>query len=104
MRALKILVVLMGVMLVGGVVVLVGVILSRLGGKPSPAPPVAGLASPGFGTSIIDIPAGAVVSGTFAVGKRLVLQIALEDGTQRLLVLDPGSGALLGTIELRPER
>jgi Family of unknown function (DUF6476) len=105
MRALKVLVVVMGVMLVGGVVTLVAVILTRFAAKPAPAPSVAAAAPPGaFGHAVVEIPAGAVIAGTVAVGNRLVLQLALEDGGQRLLVLDPGSGALLGTIELRPEK
>jgi hypothetical protein len=112
MRALKALVIVMGVLLVGGTVLLVGVILSRLGGKtasvPAPAAssPAPAKASPpvSFGAATLTIPAGATVAETVAAGDRVVLRLILADGAQRLLVVDPASGALLGTIDLRPGR
>ena len=100
MRALKALVIGMGVLLIAGVVALVVVMAGRIAGK-APAPTAA--VPRGFGHAAAEIPAGAAVVSTVAVGDRLVVHLALEDGTPRLLVLDPGTGTVLGTIDLRPK-
>ncbi|MBX6367199.1 MAG: hypothetical protein IRZ04_04415 [Rhodospirillales bacterium] len=98
MRALKVLVVVMGVMLIGGLVVLVATIVSRAGMRPPAA-----AEKPGFGTRVVDLPPGAVLAGRDVVGDRLVLTIALADGNHRLLVFEPGSGTVLGSLELRAQ-
>jgi hypothetical protein len=95
MRALKVLVVVMGVMLVGGLVVLVVAIAGRAGFRPAVE------AKRGFGERVVELPKGAVLAGRDVVGDRVVLTIALPDGAHRLLVFEPGSGTVLGTLELR---
>ena len=95
-RALKILVAVMGIMLVVGFAALVAVIAGRLSrGGPGtlPAPPPA--AAP------LELPAGGRIE-TIGVGaERLVIAVALPDGTRELIIVDIASGRRLGTIPLR---
>ena len=96
MRALKILVVVMGVMILAGVATLVVVIAGRLphGGSGTPS-------SPPFAGSPIEQPAGARIE-TIGVGSdRLVLALVLSDGNRRLVIIDLATGRPLGAIPLR---
>jgi hypothetical protein len=97
MRALKLLVIVMGVAIVVGVVVLVAVMAARLSGRGGPA--TAG----GFGRTQVELPAGATIAEMQGAGDRLVLRLVVSGGPQQLLVIDTGSGKALGTIELRPQ-
>ena len=93
MRALKILVIVMGVMILAGVTTLVVVIAGRLSrGGPVTAP---------FVVAPIELPAGARIETMSIGGDRLVLDIVLPDGNRRLMIIDPASGHLLGAIPLR---
>ena len=96
MRALKIAVVVMGVMLVVGVVVLIGAIAVRVPHQPSEA-----AAKPEFVATPIDLPAGARIEAMTAGPDRLVLDLLFADGTRQLLVLDLATGRKLGSIPLR---
>jgi hypothetical protein len=96
MRALKVLVIVLGVLLVAGVVALIVGIVTRGPRRAEPA-------KRGFGERIVELPRGAVLADRQVVGDRLVLTISLPDGGHRLLVVEPGSGTVLGTIELRPQ-
>ena len=100
MRALKILVVVMGVALLAGLAVVVVTIIhraSRLSASVTTpvGPPQA------FGSATVRLPQGATVLEMRDVGSRLVLRLQRPDGSQALLVLDPDTGSALGTIELR---
>jgi hypothetical protein len=92
MRALKILVVVMGVMLIGGFAVLVAVIAGRLsrGGN-----------VPRSFAAAIDIPRDARIEAMTVGTDRLVLELVLPEGGRQLVVVDLATGARLGTIELR---
>jgi hypothetical protein len=96
MRALKVLVVVLGVLLVGGTAALIVTIIDRAG------PRVAAPPRTGFERLVIDLPEGARVLGTEAAGDRLVVRIALAAGGELLLLIDARNGERLGTIELRP--
>jgi hypothetical protein len=97
-RALKILVVVMGIMLVGGFATLVAMIAKRVSDKGA-APPAAAPAAP-FAAAPIDLPAGTQID-TMAVGAdRLILNVIAPDGRRELLVIDLASGRRLGTIPL----
>jgi Family of unknown function (DUF6476) len=96
MRALKILVVVMGVMLVAGTVALVMAIASRLGHL---SPSVPSAASPTAST--VDLPVGARIVASEASGDRLVVRIAFANGSEELLVFNLASGARIATITLR---
>ncbi len=99
MRALKLLVAVMGVLLVGGTAALIVAVIDRARHRvAAPAPAVAH----GFDRAVIDLPAGARVLGSDSVGDRLAVRIGLADGGEALILIDPRSGARLGTIELRP--
>jgi hypothetical protein len=93
MRALKILVVVMGVMLIGGFGVLVAVVAGRL--------PRGGSAPRSFAAAAIDVPRDARIEAMTAGTDRLVLDLVLPEGQRELVVIDLATGARLGTIELR---
>jgi hypothetical protein len=100
MRALKVLVVIMGVLLVGGTAALVVAVIERARqhlAQPAAAPP-----GRGFGRAIVDLPAGARVIAVEPAGERLVVRIGLAEGGEALILIDARTGAKLGTIELRP--
>jgi hypothetical protein len=93
MRSLKIVVVVMGVMLIGGFALLVAVIagkLSRGGDIPR-----------SFAATTIEIPRDARIGAMTAGADRLVLELVLPKGERQLVVVDLATGARLGTIELR---
>ena len=97
MRALKVLVVVMGVMLVVGFGALVVVIAGRVS-RGGPAAP----AAHGFAAPPIDIPRGARIEAMTAGPDRLILALALPEGGRQLVVIDLAKGIRLGTIELHP--
>ena len=97
MRALKILVVVMGVMLVVGFAALVALIAGRISrGGP------AATAAHGFGSPSIDVPRGARIEAMTGVADRLILALELPDGGRQLVVIDLATGVRLGSIELHP--
>ena len=97
MRALKILVFVMGVMLVVGFATLVAVIAGRVSrGGP------AATAAHGFAAPPIEIPRGARIEAMTAGPDRLILALALPEGGMQLVVIDLTKGVRLGTIELHP--
>ena len=94
MRALKILVVVMGVMLVVGFAALVALIAGRVSRGP------AATAAQGFAAAPIDIPRGARIEAMTAGPDRLILALTLPEGGRQLVVIDLAKGVRLGTIEL----
>ncbi|MBO0736230.1 MAG: hypothetical protein J2P48_06640 [Alphaproteobacteria bacterium] len=99
MRALKILVVVMGIMLVVGFAALVGVIAGRV----SRSGPAASAAR-AFTAPPIDIPRGARIEAMTVGTDRLVLALALPEGGRQLLFIDLATGTRLGAIELQAPR
>lgn len=97
MRGLKILVIVLGILLVAGALAVVGGIIYR-GRHPLPAR--AGGHGP-FETAVT-LPAGARLLGAETSGERLLLRLGLAAGGERILIFDLGSGARIGTLELRP--
>ena len=101
MKALKILVIAMGVLIIGGVG-LVGYGLTR--GKQQPAAtPGATEMAPGvvFATQY-PVPKGARLEQMSAAGDRIVLRFSSPDG-DKLVLLDSHTGQLAGTILLTPD-
>ena len=97
MRALKILVVVMGVLLVVGFAALVAVIAGRVSrGGP------AATAAHRFVSPPIDIPRDSRIEAVAAGPDRLILALVSPDGGRQLVIIDLASGSRLGTIELRP--
>jgi hypothetical protein len=93
MRAFKVLVAVMGVMLIGGFALLAAVIAGRLSRG--------GNVTRSFAATAIDIPRDARIGAMTAGSDRLVLELVLPEGGRQLVVVDLATGARLGTIELR---
>ena len=94
MRALKALVIGMGILIVIGVVVLVYAIVdraSKTGARETMA-----------AQSKIDLPAGAEIVETSIGDGRIVVRLSLSDGNQRLLLIDADTGDRIGAINLKP--
>ena len=92
MRALKAMVIGMGVLIIVGVVFLIFAIVQKsgsgFGGKQTPV------------ASSVSLPAGAEVVETRVGDKRIVIRLRLADGSGRLIILDSGSGRLIGQTDL----
>ena len=96
MRALKILIIVMGLVILAGSATLIVVILGRLSKSgPGTAPPQPFAAAP------IELPSGARVETMSTGGDRLVVEIVLPDGNRRLVIIDLATGRQLGAIPLR---
>jgi Family of unknown function (DUF6476) len=95
MRALTVLVIVMGVVIVIGFGIVAAVIAGRLAERERAAAPR------GFAGSAINIPRGARIEAMTADANRLVVDLALPDGGRRIIVIDLATGTRLGTIELR---
>jgi hypothetical protein len=102
MKALKALVIGMGILIVIGIG-LVGFGLTR--GKPQQATAVTQTTAPeikvGPFTSELPIPPGARLEQVIAAGDRLVLRFSSAEG-DKLVLLDSRTGQLAGTIALVP--
>jgi hypothetical protein len=96
MRALKILVIGMGLLLVAGTLGLAFVILHRLSSKPSTT---TAQIVPTHGHADVTLPAGSHLVGITAIGDRLALHVQ-GPGGDAILLIDPTSGTILETIEL----
>ncbi len=106
MKALKALVIFMSLLLAGGLALLGYGVATKLhkpaGGPPRPvASPTAPQPAGTFGTVAVPLPAGMRVAGMTAAGDRVVLHLT-GNGDDRLLVLDPATGAVAGTFILTP--
>ncbi|MGH7033199.1 MAG: DUF6476 family protein [Stellaceae bacterium] len=93
MRALKLLVVAMGVLLVAGMAVLVLAVVERVNHRPTSAGPTPPRAA------TIELPPGAHVIATQATGERLVVRVGLSGGSEELLIFDL-DGKRIATIAL----
>lgn len=104
MKAIKALVVFMGVLLVVGLG-LVGYGVATKTGKPEtavkPATVAAGAAAP-FGEVTVPVPAGTRLEQTLVAGEKVVLRVT-GAGADRLIVLDPADGRITGSFVLSPE-
>lgn len=99
MRALKIAVVVMGVLIVVGTVGLVVGIARRSAAPPvASALPVAAV-MPASVASVLDEPAGTHIAGIAAVRDRLAVQLQ-GGGVDRVVLIDPATGAVAGHISL----
>lgn len=99
MKAIKALVIFMGLLIVAGLAVL-GWGLSNQTAKSTPTR----VATEGarFGTVEIAVPAGMKVEQTLVAGERVVLRLTGGAG-ERFVVLDPADGTVAGSFVLRPE-
>ncbi|HVY17883.1 MAG TPA: DUF6476 family protein [Rhodopila sp.] len=95
MRALKIATVVMGVLIVGGTIVLL-VALARRGSAPSVPVPIP---APAHVAVTLPEPEGTRIVSVTATQDRLAVQLQ-GGGPDRILLLDPRSGAVAGRISL----
>jgi hypothetical protein len=96
-RALTIAVVVMGAMIVAGL----GLIAAKIagGGAHRTARPAA---SQPFIAAPIELPNGAHIAAISTGTDRVVVDLALPDGSQELLIIDLSTGRRLGTVPLHP--
>jgi hypothetical protein len=92
MRALKIVTIGMGVLIVLGTTVVVATIASRIMGGP------AGMPGKPF-AAVLDEPAGTAILGIASVRDRLAVQMH-GGGADRVVFIDPASGAVVGRVSL----
>ena len=96
MRALKLLVIVLGALLLAGVGVLAAAVVWRVDhGHPLSAKP-----APAVAAQRIALPAGAKVVATDVDAGRLVARIELPGGGVRVLVFDLATGSEVATIDL----
>lgn len=110
LRALKFLVIAMGVVIIIGTAVVVITIFQRAstgwGGNQQVRPAIEVAASdaapsPGFGIRTIDVPRGSRIVDMIAEGDRLFVRLEMSEGTHRIIVLDTVTGGRLGEFEVR---
>src|ERR1700737_3158316 len=98
MRALKILVIVMGVMLVVG---FAARCVAMPGGISRDGP--AATAAHGFAAAPIDVPRGPRIEAMTAGPDRLIVALTLPEGGRQLVVIDLVKAVRLGTSELHPD-
>lgn len=82
-----------------GLIAVFAAIVYRIGDEPeAPAPAAQG---PAGAPVSVPIPAGARVVFTGLDGDRVLVRLALPDGSTRLIVLDARSGAVQSQVDLR---
>lgn len=96
MRALKTVVIALGVLIVAGIAALIVLIADRFGSSAAPAH-----AERPFAPAAVEIPAGAEVVGTQIAGERLILHIRLANGDMRFVVINLSTGKEIGVVEVR---
>jgi hypothetical protein len=101
MRALKALVIVMGVLILAGMGLVSYGIVKRTAMPERPAQPAA--AARPYGPVELALPSGARIARTRTSGERLIVELELASGGERLLVLDLATGGLVGTIDLKPQ-
>jgi hypothetical protein len=102
MKAIKTLVIFMGVLLVAGLGMLGYGLMSKAGHKAAHTQAPAPAAAAGFGTVTVPLPAGARVESIVQAGERVVLRVT-GGGGERVIVLDPATGQVAGSFVLAPE-
>lgn len=103
MKAIKGLVIFMGVLLIAGLVLLGYGLFNQAGKMGSKrVAPVAVQAGAGFGRIEVPVPAGAKVEDVIEADGKVVLRM-IGGGPERFVVLDPDSGDVSGTFVLVPE-
>lgn len=88
MRLLKVLVIAMGVMILGGTVTLVTLLVQR-SGQMTGAPNAAGLGQP----------PGSRIAGIAGADKAIAIWVVRPDG-ERVLLVDPARGRVMGEMRL----
>jgi len=104
MKALKALVMVMALLLIGGLGLLGYGVATKVApakaghGQPMPA----AVESGDFGAVEVPLPAGGHIEQMAVAGERVVLRVG-GAGAERLIVLDPASGRVAGSFVLAPQ-
>lgn len=102
MQALKILVVVLGLLLIAGVVALgVGIAYRVNHRHPAPSPATERMVPLNGAPRLVTLPAGAKILGAQSDGDRVMVRLGLSDGSERLMLLDWQTGAVLSTLNLK---
>jgi len=96
MRALKIAIIVMGVLIVLGTTGLIIGVVRRSSG---PATSQIAATLPALGSVVLDEPAGTRIAGIASVRDRLAVQLQ-GGGADRVVLFDPATGAVAGRISL----
>ncbi|MCH7889070.1 MAG: hypothetical protein IIA00_07305 [Proteobacteria bacterium] len=97
-RALKAVVIILGVLIVVGATVLAVEIFRRVGQMADERPLEA------FATATVSLPAGARVIDIAGGGDAVSLLVERADGRRQLITVDRRSGTVIGTLTFEPER
>ncbi len=92
MQALKILVILMGVLILAGVTVVGMTVFNRMGGGGS-----------NFGSMALALPKGCHLIGMINAGDRLALRLGDSAECQVILFVDPRNGQQVGSLALQSQ-
>jgi hypothetical protein len=108
MQPLKALVIVMGILIAAGMTVVGYTIVKRASNPEAMSHTRAAAAEPTtvgqpYGPVALALPPGARILRTSTAGRRLIVELELAGGGERILVLELESGALLGTIDLKPQ-
>ncbi|WP_428485738.1 hypothetical protein [Rhodopila sp.] len=98
MRALKIAVIVMGVLIVAGTAALVVVVLRR-SATPLGGPLAAAAGLPAVIGAVLQEPAGTHIAGIAGVQDRLAVQLQ-GGGLDRVILIDPRTGAVAARVSL----
>jgi hypothetical protein len=102
MQALKILVVILGLLLIAGVVALgVGIAYRLNHPRLEPSPTMERMVPLSGAPRFVTLPAGAKILSAQSDGNRVMVRLGLPDGGERLLLLDWKTGAILSTLNLK---
>lgn len=106
-RLLKIVVIALGVLMVAaGVGVVVGLtrnfnVMSARTAETSTVAVDTATPQAAFGDRAVTLPRGARLLDVVPAGTRLALRVELATGSERLIMLDPATGAVAGTVDIR---
>lgn len=99
---LKILVIVMGLLIVAGFIVVASEIARRMSSPSTFGSPAAPSASgPSFAQRIA-LPSGAQVVSVNTAGDRIAVHVRSVEGQSTLYIVDPRTGALVGTVDFPP--
>ena len=81
----------LGALILVSIVIVIATVIGRASGQAARLPGVA---------KVVPLPPGAKVVETLTAGDRLVLRLALRDGGERYLIIDPRSGEVQHSLDL----
>ncbi len=100
MRALKTVVISLGVLCLGAFGVLVYLVAAKTGARveKAPVPEVSAGASPRWGDLDLGMPHGSRIVSLQGAGETLAIHLRMPDGAERVVVVDPRTGTVIGRI------